>query len=131
MIKQSLKEMNKILAALAEPNRLRILMMLQTRPLAVCEIREVLGLSFSTVSKHLAILREAGLIDFEKDGKWVNYRFVPELPEIARDWLPSVLKNIASDPQIESDREKILNVDKFKICQKPDLENNLLKDKEE
>lgn len=118
MIKHSLKEINKILAALAETNRLRILMMLKTRPLAVCEIREILGLSFSTVSKHLSILREAGLIDFEKDGKWVNYRFNQELPEVAREWLALVLEQISSDPQIQSDLEKIFVVDKLKICKK-------------
>lgn len=131
MIKHSLKEIDKILAALAETNRLRILMMLKTRPLAVCDIREILGLSFSTVSKHLSILREAGLIDFEKDGKWVNYRFNQELPEVAREWLALVLEQISSDPQIQSDLEKIFVVDKFKICQKPDSETDNYKNKEE
>lgn len=131
MIKHSLKEINKILAALAETNRLRILMMLKTRPLAVCEIREILGLSFSTVSKHLSILREAGLIDFEKDGKWVNYRFNQELPEVAREWLALLLEQISSDPQIQSDLEKIFVVDKFKICQKPDSEIDNYENKEE
>ncbi|MBC7361261.1 MAG: winged helix-turn-helix transcriptional regulator [Candidatus Aminicenantes bacterium] len=131
MIKHSLKEINKILAALAETNRLRILMMLKTRPLAVCEIREILGLSFSTVSKHLSVLREAGLIDFEKDGKWVNYRFNQELPEVAREWLALLLEQISSDPQIQSDLEKIFVVDKFKICQKPDSEIDNYENKEE
>lgn len=131
MIKHSLKEINKILAALAETNRLRILMMLKTRPLAVCEIREILGLSFSTVSKHLSILREAGLIDFEKDGKWVNYRFNQELPEVAREWLALLLEQISSDPQIQSDLDKIFVVDKFKICQKPDSEIDNYENKEE
>lgn len=131
MIKHSLKEINKILAALAETNRLRILMMLKTRPLAVCEIREILGLSFSTVSKHLSVLREAGLIDFEKDGKWVNYRFNQELPEVAREWLALLLEQISSDPQIQSDLDKIFVVDKFKICQKPDSEIDNYENKEE
>ena len=52
----------KIFKALADSNRIRILKMLEVRPLCVCEITEVLNLAASTVSKHLSILRDADFI---------------------------------------------------------------------
>jgi len=67
------KNLVKVMKALSEPNRLKILKMLQHKTLCVCEIREVLRIAQPTVSKHLKTLEEAGLVRFEKDGLWVNY----------------------------------------------------------
>jgi len=69
----TVKNLVKVMKALSEPNRLKILKMLQHRTLCVCEIREVLRIAQPTVSKHLKTLEEAGLVRFEKDGLWVNY----------------------------------------------------------
>lgn len=68
-----MRHLVKIFKALSDPNRIRIIKMLQIRTLCVCEIRDILNLANSTVSKHLSILRDAELILDEKDGKWVNY----------------------------------------------------------
>ena len=68
-----LKNKARIFKALSDPNRLRILKMLQIRSLCVCEITEVLQLATSTVSKHLSILKDTDFIIEEKNGKWVNY----------------------------------------------------------
>ena len=78
-----LKATEKIFKALADANRIRILNMLQSKPLCVCEITSILGLATSTVSKHLSILRGAGLITDRKDSKWVNYEIErhPQNPE--------------------------------------------------
>jgi DNA-binding transcriptional ArsR family regulator len=57
MTKQGLKSPEKLLSALGESSRLRILMILKTREQTVSDIREILGLSFSTVSRHLFLLR--------------------------------------------------------------------------
>jgi ArsR family transcriptional regulator len=67
-----------VFKALSDSNRLRILKMLEVKPLCVCEITEVLKLATSTVSKHLSILRNAGFIVDEKEGKWVNYYLIHE-----------------------------------------------------
>ena len=64
----------RITKALADIQRLRILMMLRTGELCVCQIIAVLGLAPSTVSKHLSILSGAGLVDSRKDGRWAFYR---------------------------------------------------------
>ncbi|MBE2279066.1 MAG: winged helix-turn-helix transcriptional regulator [Ignavibacteriaceae bacterium] len=68
-----MKETAKLFKALSDPNRLRILKMLEKRTLCVCEITDVLNLATSTVSKHLSILKESELIVEEKNGKWVDY----------------------------------------------------------
>jgi len=68
-----LKETSVIFKALSDPNRLRILKMLASKSMCVCEITAALKLAGSTVSQHLGILKDAGFILEEKDGKWVNY----------------------------------------------------------
>ena len=67
-----LDKQEKIFKALSDSNRIRIVKMLQRKSLCVCEIKDVINLATSTVSKHLSILREAGLIVDWKDGKWIN-----------------------------------------------------------
>ena len=69
------------LAALGDPTRLRIVSMLAASPDGAacgCDLEEPLGLSQPTVSHHLKILRDAGLIVGEREGRWVHYRVVPE-----------------------------------------------------
>ncbi|CAN2040758.1 ArsR family transcriptional regulator, arsenate/arsenite/antimonite-responsive transcriptional repressor [Candidatus Magnetomoraceae bacterium gMMP-15] len=68
-----MKELIKVMKALSDPNRLKILKMLQKRALCVCEMRAGLGLAQSTVSKHLKILEDIDLISHHKNGLWVNY----------------------------------------------------------
>ncbi|HDZ89693.1 MAG: winged helix-turn-helix transcriptional regulator [Deltaproteobacteria bacterium] len=68
-----MKEFIKVMKALSDPNRVRIVKMLQHKMMCVCELREALQISQSSVSKHLKILEEAGLVDFRKEGLWVNY----------------------------------------------------------
>jgi ArsR family transcriptional regulator len=69
-----MRDFIRVMKALADPNRVKILKMLQHRVLCVCEIQAALGLAQPTVSKHLQILANAGLVASEKEGLWVNYR---------------------------------------------------------
>lgn len=64
----------EIAAALADANRLRIVACLRDGELCVCQINELLDIAPSTVSKHLSILRSAGLVESRKEGRWVHYR---------------------------------------------------------
>jgi ArsR family transcriptional regulator len=59
--------------ALSDPNRLKIIKMLQRRELCVCELTAALKIAQSTVSSHLKQLEEAGLVRHRKEGQWVNY----------------------------------------------------------
>jgi len=68
-----MKNYVKVMKALSDPNRVKILKLLQHSLLCVCELREALQIAQPTVSKHLKVLEEAGLVRFEKDGLWVNY----------------------------------------------------------
>lgn len=82
--------MAPVLAALADPVRLRIVSMLLEAPEGSscgCDLEDPLGLSQPTVSHHLKVLREAGLVEGERRGRWVHYRVVPERLEEIGDAL--------------------------------------------
>ena len=112
-----MNEVVNIFKALSDSNRIRILKMLETRLLCVCEIREVLNLANSTVSKHLSILKEVGLIGDEKEGKWVNYHLniypadsnMQSIQQLIQNWLQD-------DKQIKTDQEKIASLDRYQLC---------------
>lgn len=75
------RAMAPVLSALADPMRLRIVSMLLAAPEGMacgCDLEGPLGLSQPTVSHHLKILRDAGLVTGEKRGRWVHYRVVRE-----------------------------------------------------
>jgi ArsR family transcriptional regulator len=108
----------KVMKALSDPNRVKMVKLLQRRVLCVCEIQEALGLAQSTASKHLKILEEAGLITYRKEGLWVNYKladganspYVANLLGNLRHWLeedPDVSALVARLPEIR--RETICN----------------------
>lgn len=63
----------EVMKALSDPNRVKIVKLLQHRAMCVCELRELLEVSQPTVSKHLKILERAGLVNSKKDGLWVDY----------------------------------------------------------
>ena len=63
----------KVMKALSDTNRVKLLKMLQEREMCVCEIQAALTIAQPTVSKHLKILEDAGLVERQKDGLWVNY----------------------------------------------------------
>ncbi len=68
-----MKEFIKVMKALSDPNRVKLVKMLQKRTMCVCEVQAALGIAQPTVSKHLMILERAGLVDRKKEGLWVNY----------------------------------------------------------
>ncbi|MGA8265511.1 MAG: metalloregulator ArsR/SmtB family transcription factor [Ignavibacteriaceae bacterium] len=107
-----------IFKALSDLNRLRILKALQRKVLCVCEIKELLGLANSTVSQHLKILKSAGFIVEQKEGKWVNYMINPQ-PTDSR--IGSILASldfwIDDEKLIIKDKKTILSLDRKVICQ--------------
>jgi len=64
----------RIMKALGHPTRLFIVDELSRQDRCVCELTEMIGADMSTVSKHLSILKEAGIVDYEKLGTQMNYR---------------------------------------------------------
>ena len=111
MQSDAMRETLRITKALADIQRVRILMMLGAGDLCVCQIVEVLALAPSTVSKHLAVLSGAGLVDMRKAGRWAYYR-LPEGSSAAYKrpllkWLGNTLKN---DETIEQDARNLKRV---------------------
>jgi len=92
-----MRECITIIKALADENRVRILMVLRGRELCVCEIIGLLGLAPSTVSKHMSILKSAHLVESRKDSRWVYYRLAQDdtTPEAvsAISWVTDCLKH--------------------------------------
>ncbi len=90
-----MKSFIRIMKALSDPNRVRVLKLLQTKELCVCEIQEFLQLAQSTVSKHMKILEDAGLVDRERRGSWIIYQlsntdrsgYEAELLALLEGWL--------------------------------------------
>jgi ArsR family transcriptional regulator len=68
-----MKEFVRVMKALSDPTRVKILKILERRSMCVCELQTALGAAQSTTSKHLKILEDAGLAASHKDGLWVNY----------------------------------------------------------
>ena len=102
-----LQEVELTLKAAADATRLRILRMLEDGPLCVCQVVEVLGLSQSTVSKHLLLLRNAGLIQDEKRGKWVFYRTSPrKAGDLPGRLAALVLDALRPEPRVAEDRRR-------------------------
>lgn len=91
----------EVLKALAHPARLRILGMLASGELCVCQMTAVLGLAVSTVSAHLAELRRAGLVTETKSGRFVSYRLADGAPAAAL--LDEVWELAARDAQLDED----------------------------
>jgi ArsR family transcriptional regulator, arsenate/arsenite/antimonite-responsive transcriptional repressor len=111
-----MQELAKILKAIGDRNRFRIVKMLEKKPLCVCEIKKVLGLAQSSVSKHLKILKGSGLVSDEQDGFWTNYRLNTKKGGRIAEIL-SLVKGWGNDnPVIISDREKAWAADRLELC---------------
>ena len=107
----------KVFKALSDPNRIRILKMVLERELCMCEVREILNLSNSTVSKHLSILRDAGLLLDSKDGKWVNFRINNRSDQaFIRSAIALVQGSFGDDEVVRHDLKRVREVDRKKIC---------------
>ncbi|MBI1206695.1 MAG: metalloregulator ArsR/SmtB family transcription factor [Azospirillum sp.] len=88
-----LEQFQQASQAIADPSRLRILKILETGELCVCQITAVLGLAPATVSKHLSLLRLAGLVSQRKAGRWVHYRLANRS---TNPYAPALLRVVGS-----------------------------------
>jgi len=111
-----MKDFIKIMKAVSDANRVKILKMLQHKIMCVCELQAALEIAQPTVSKHLKILEDAGLVKYRKDGVWVDYYltdgasspYVANLLGNLRHWLedePGVIELVKRLPGIK--REEV------------------------
>ena len=111
-----------ITKALADENRIRTLLALRKGELCVCQITELFGLAPSTISKHLSILSQAGLVESRKEGRWIYYKLPgKDAPVEVREAIHWVNKSLAENPRVTEDErtlKKILKQDPAELCRK-------------
>lgn len=114
-----MKEFIKVMKALSDPNRVKLLKILQERGMCVCEIREALGIAQPTVSKHLKVLEDAGLVRHEKDGLWVNYFLTDgRRSSYAASLLGNLKHWLSEDPEVRRIMQIISGINRDEICKK-------------
>jgi DNA-binding transcriptional ArsR family regulator len=97
--------------ALADENRVRTLMALRSGELCVCQIIEFLGLAPSTVSRHMSVLRQAGLVKGRKQGRWMYYRLPgKDAPQQIRSAIFWLRRSLADNQAILRDNELIAKI---------------------
>jgi ArsR family transcriptional regulator len=114
-----MKDFIKVMKALSDPNRVKIIKMLQHKSICVCEMREALQVSQPSVSKNLKILEDAGLVDYKKDGLWVDYYltdgsknpYVASLLGNLRHWLED-------EQQVKEITTKIPSIRREEVCKR-------------
>ena len=113
-------EFLNITKALAEENRIRILLALEVEELCVCQIIELLELAPSTVSKHMSVLRQGHLVDSRKDGRWMYYRLAGKgAPVEVNEAIAWVKKSLLPNERIREDARRlkeILKIDREVLC---------------
>ena len=112
-----MKDLEKVLKAASDKNRLRILKLLETRKMCVCELAFVLGIKQPSVSRHLKKLRDAGLIDNEQDGLWTNYVINRNSSPFAGEILSQLRKWLNDDEVILEDQKKADQADRKQLYQ--------------
>ena len=119
MSEHDLKNVEKIVKALADKNRIRIICLLKAKKeLCVCEITDIIGLSQPTISSHLKLLENAGLIESHKEGLWVNYNINSRSGPLSSGLIKTIYKDLEKDKQIVSDLKKLKNINRDMICRK-------------
>jgi ArsR family transcriptional regulator len=112
------KELNKELffSALADKTRLRLLNLMGIDEVCVCFFVEILKTNQPKISRHLAYLRRAGIVNARREGQWMHYRInEPKDPEAA-NVLKQVLTWLADDREMQKDRQRLV-----KVCCAPQL----------
>ena len=111
-----------ITKALSDENRIRTLLALRDGELCVCQITELFGLAPSTISKHLSILSQAGLVDSRKEGRWIYYKLPGKAaPVEVREAIDWVEKSLYANPRVVEDQKtlkSILKQDPAELCRR-------------
>jgi ArsR family transcriptional regulator, arsenate/arsenite/antimonite-responsive transcriptional repressor len=106
-----MQHLKSIIKALDNENRLRILLSLRSGEVCLCQLIEVLELAPSTVSKHVDLLRQAGLVDMRKDGRWHYYRLAGRgASPAAREAIRWVSRSLENESVITADAARLARV---------------------
>lgn len=114
-----MNDLIRISNALADHGRVRLLAMCFDGERCVCQLVALLGLSNASVSKHLSLLRDAGLLSSRKQGRWVHYRLPAEPSTPAAEAIEWIRRHAARDDVLKTDREQmkqIMTIDPGALC---------------
>jgi ArsR family transcriptional regulator len=112
-----MKEFIKVMKAISDPNRVKIVKMLQHKVMCVCELQEALKIAQSSVSKHLKILEEAGLVNYKKDGLWVNYYLTDGMKSAYASTLMGNLRHwLEDEPEVKELMKRLPHIRREEIC---------------
>ena len=101
----SISKLAGVFAALSDPTRLRLLNLIRSREVCVCHFVEILGQSQPKISRHLAYLRRAGLVEARRSGKWMHYRMAADAG--AAGVLAETLEALGRDEQMRADISRL------------------------
>lgn len=112
-----MRDLVSVFKGLADPTRLRIIKLLEKKKMCVCELTAVLKIKQSSVSHHLKILKDAGLVNDVRSGQWIDYElaieeyneYAPKLLEMLKVWLNNY-------PKIIGDLRVAKKVNRKDIC---------------
>ena len=96
-----------LFAALADPTRLRLLNLMDGREVCVCYFVEILKQGQPKISRHLAYLRRAGIVQARRDGKWMHYRIERPDDTKAASILDATLKSFQTDKNMQADLARL------------------------
>jgi ArsR family transcriptional regulator, arsenate/arsenite/antimonite-responsive transcriptional repressor len=113
-----MKDFIRVMKALSDPNRVKVVKMLQHKEMCVCEIQFALGVAQPTVSKHLKVLEDAGLVQSKKDGLWVNYTLSDGGSPYAATLLGNLKHWLGDEPEIQRLSEALPTIQREIIIRK-------------
>ena len=112
-----MKDFIKVMKALSDPNRVKIIKLLQQKTMCVCELQGALKIAQPSVSKHLKLLEEAGLVDYKKEGLWVNYYLADgKASPYAASLLGNLKHWLENDPEISNLVEIVPFLNREELC---------------
>ena len=98
----------RLFKALGDDTRLKIVAALSHGELCVCHVETMLGLSQPTASRHLGVLRNAGVVEARREGSWMYYRIAPQLDEASKRQLRLLVATFAKDATLKADIARLL-----------------------
>jgi len=101
------QSMDTLFRALADATRLRLLNLIADREICVCYFVEILRISQPKISRHLAYLRRAGIIEARREGKWMHYRLAMPEDQAAASILRETLKHLREKPEMRKDSSRL------------------------
>ena len=106
----SVQPVAHLFKALGDDARLRIVALLSHGELCVCHLQEALQLTQPTASRHIAVLRHAGVVEARREGSWVYYRLANQEDDARKRQLRAVVREFARQDTLRSDVERLLRV---------------------